>query len=466
MRCVRVDKGFSEDPERYRSSGADLLEIPLDLFDRVSPGKLRLLCDRTGLRALASAGGTGRGGNGLLENAIHARFDLVKLELDMDVETRGRIIALARKHGAKVVLYQSSPRPPRSVESVVRIFQKCSRAGGDLGLAGFQVSRAQDVRFLRDAGPAVRAMGLPHGYSGTGRLAQLVPVLPADLKYGVAENRSREGLDMATLSAIGPITRLFAIVGEPAHPAFSAGLYSRAFREQGQDCVCLHLFPEHDDLGDTVKLLDEMGFDGFLVGRPFREKVLRHVAPPPGGTGAAGAVIRQNGRFAGRDTGGPALLAALDAAGVRVHRRRALVLGPGGAARSAAAALRSRGAQVVIAGRNLRLTLTAAAAVRAGAAPLSSAAAVLSRSSLLVNCIPEGALEIVGGENLRREMVVADLACCPPTTPLLACALEAGALTVPGTSVAVQEACSSLRLFTGETFPRELLEKLLARAAL
>ena len=459
MRCVRAGPDLVDDPERYGKSGAELLELPLGLFPATNPGKLRLLADRAGLQTLATVQRLEGPGRAQLEKAVQARFDYVEVPLDTDVETRGRMLAQARRAGVKVVLSCRSARPPRSVESVLRLFQKCSRAGGDLALASFEVFRADHVRALRDASAAAGALGIPHGIAGTGGLSRLVSLLPGDLVFG-ALGGEPDGLDIGLLSRIGPSTRLFAIIGEPAHPTVPLEVLNASFRALGQNCACIQLQVGPDGPAGLAGLLREMGFSGFLIGRPFRAAAVA-LAPASGGAPAAVSAVTVRGRaLVSHDTDGPALLDALERSGVRVHRRRAVVLGTGGAARSVALALRSRGARVVIAGRSLRRALEAAGVSGAEAASLSSLGALLGRSSLLVSAIPGAGGAVVPDSCLHPGLVVVDLDCSPGPRDLSGRAAESGAHTVSGTAVLGRNLVEALRLFTGARPPKGQVEGL------
>jgi shikimate dehydrogenase len=457
---VPAGPDFVDDPERYGRMGAGLLELPLERFSSSNPGRLRLLADRASLRTLATVERLEGRGRALLEKAVLARFDYIEIPLETDVETRGRMLAQARKHGVKVVLSQRSARPPRSVESVLRLFQKCFRAGGDLALGGFEVFSADHVRVLREASGAATTLGIPHGIAATGSLAQLASLLPADLVFGSMDGRT-DAMDLSLLSRVRPTTRLFAIIGEPAHPSATLEVLNGGFWALGLDCACLQLSPGPDGPGGLVRLLQDMGFQGFLVGRPFRiaaaALVLASGAPPP----AVSVLTVRRGVLAGHDTDGGAALDAFDRSGVRVHRRRAVVLGTGGAARSVALALRSRGARVVIAGRNLRRALEAAGAAGAEAAALSSLETVLGRASLLVSAVCGEGGDVVSDSWLRPDLVVMDLDCSQPDGRLPGRAAEAGAHTVGGTAVMARNLSEALRLFTGARPPARLVGRLI-----
>jgi shikimate 5-dehydrogenase len=120
--------------------------------------------------------------------------------------------------------------------------------------------------------------------------------------------------------------------------------------------------------------------------------------------------------------------------------RRAVILGRGGAARTAAAALQDRGAEVVLIGRD----------EWAGLEPL------LAGADLLINATPIG----TGGADapipkmmLRRELAVLDLVYRPSPTDLIAKAREAGAPARGGAGMLLGQAARSFTLWTGLEAP-------------
>jgi len=464
MRCVRVTPTFGDDWEGLKASGADLLELPLDAHRHIQPGKLWLLASRSGLPALATLDGesTGAGAVKLLEAAIHARFDHVELSLDLDVEARARLAALARKSGVKVMVFHRMGRPPASTDEILRAFQKCARAGADGAKVSLTLSKAREVRMALDALRLSSGSGVPHFIEAQGRLAPLASLLPADIVCGGLAGQE-ELLDIRILSKVGPRTRRFALLGEPPHHSLSLELLNGGFAAMGSDSVCIPLRPEPSDMGECVRLLREMGFEGFCVGRPFRERIMKHLEPWSHGiegSGAASAAVMRKGEYRGFDTDGPALLLALEALGIRLGRRKALVLGSGGAARAVARALASRGAEVLIASRSLKKALAAASAIGCRASPIENVSRLLKKVNLLVSCVPATS-SIPLSTLLRQEMVVVELACEPGDTALLKAAHEAGAMAVPGTSVMLHQSAEALRLFTGLRPPLAALERII-----
>lgn len=149
-----------------------------------------------------------------------------------------------------------------------------------------------------------------------------------------------------------------------------------------------------------------------------------------------------DGRLLGHTTDGPALADELDALGGRF--RRAVVLGRGGAARTVAAVLGDRGAEVELIARD-------------GWAWLEG---TLAEADLLVNATPIG----TGGTDapvprmfLRPGLAVLDLVYRPSPTDLVRKAREAGCVARDGAEMLLGQAARSFALWTGLAAPLDVM---------
>lgn len=178
-------------------------------------------------------------------------------------------------------------------------------------------------------------------------------------------------------------------------------------------------------------------------------------------------------RSVGASTDGRGFLAALERAEPRPVSR-ALVLGAGGAARAVAVALLDRGAEVVVAARDLDRARAAAGEVGGGCRAISmirsDLAPALESSDLLVNATPLGGPGHLGrsplpqGMGPRPDTIVYDLLYIPATTSLMAEAKRAGCTTVGGLGMLVEQAALAFELFTGRAAERPAMFEAAARA--
>ena len=158
---------------------------------------------------------------------------------------------------------------------------------------------------------------------------------------------------------------------------------------------------------------------------------------------AVNTIVRgPDGGLAGHTTDFPALGEEIDALGGSF--RRAVILGRGGAARTAAAALADRGTDVALVGRD-------------GWAGLEG---LLAEADLLVNATPIG----TGGDDapvprmmMRPDLAVLDLVYRPSPTDLVAKAREAGAVARGGAGMLLGQAARSFTLWTGLEAPLDAM---------
>jgi shikimate dehydrogenase len=210
------------------------------------------------------------------------------------------------------------------------------------------------------------------------------------------------------------------------------------------------------------------GYIGGNVTVPHKEAAYRIVHSRDEAAEAIGAVNTlwlENGRLLGGNSDTHGFIANLDdrAPGWDVPGCRAVVLGAGGAARSAVYALVTRGVQVHLVNRTF--ARAEEVAVRFGprvrAHGIDELPGLLATADLLVNCTSLGmvgkpALEI-DLRPLKSSAVVYDIVYVPLETPLLAAARMRGHRTVDGLGMLLQQAGFGFRKWFGGT-PRVTLE--------
>ena len=254
------------------------------------------------------------------------------------------------------------------------------------------------------------------------------------------------------LNAIDADTLFYGVIGHPIGHSLSPQVHNHAFRRLGLNCRYLPL---------PTPCLDAFGpylhrFGGLSVTLPHKVPVLRYVDERHSSVEACGAantlVRREDGLWAyNTDLDGVrhALRGCLDG-----PPGRAVLLGAGGAARSAAAVLRDAGWGVAVLARNR-------SRAEALAGDFGFEADSLDRSSryggdLLINATPVGMSPAihespVAGEELRYGTVF-DMVYNPLETRLLR---EAGkrARVVSGLEMFVGQAARQCFLWTGREAP-------------
>jgi shikimate dehydrogenase len=205
----------------------------------------------------------------------------------------------------------------------------------------------------------------------------------------------------------------------------------------------------------------ELGKNGYVGGNvtaPHKEAAYRAVSARDAASEAVGAVNTlwlENGRLMGGNSDVHGFIANLDdrAPGWNVPGCNVVILGAGGASRSAVYAFRQRGIEVHVVNRTVARAQELAQRFGASAPRWNDLAKLLSQADVLVNCTSLGMqgkdpLQIDLGP-LRKSAVVYDIVYVPLETPLLAQAKKRGHRTVDGLGMLLQQAGFGFRKWFG-----------------
>ena len=213
-----------------------------------------------------------------------------------------------------------------------------------------------------------------------------------------------------------------------------------------------------DELAQTLKDIRTQGYSGVNLTVPHKETALKlvdHIAPLARRIGAINTIIvRTDGSLEGRNTDAYGFTQNLRAAGFAPGDRPAVVLGAGGAARAAVAALSDMGFETI---RVVNRTLSRAEALAKDfphAVPLAwSDPSAYKNAMLLVNATSLGmkgqpALNI-SIDTLPRDAWVNDMVYAPLVTDLLGHAKRRGHKTVDGLGMLLHQARPAFEAFFG-----------------
>jgi len=204
-----------------------------------------------------------------------------------------------------------------------------------------------------------------------------------------------------------------------------------------------------------------LGTNGYVGGNvtvPHKEAAFRLANARDAAAEAVGAVNvlwSERGRLMGGNSDTHGFIANLDerAPGWKVPGCRAVVLGAGGAARSAVYMLKERGAEVDIVNRTLPRAEELAKRFGARAHAMGEAPRLLASADLLVNCTSLG---MAGKEPLtidlaplKRGAVVYDVIYVPLETALLKAARARGHRTLDGLGMLLHQAGYGFRKWFG-----------------
>ena len=177
--------------------------------------------------------------------------------------------------------------------------------------------------------------------------------------------------------------------------------------------------------------------------------------------GAVNTLLNDNGTITGYNTDGLGAVSPLEKRIGPLSGKKALVVGNGGSARAIAFALLSRGARVVIAGRNPSRAASLAADL--GRSARSSAIdsldpGFMSEIDIVINTTPVGMTPGIESVPIEEKLLlphhtVFDIVYSPDRTRLLALAEAKGCVVVRGVEMLVSQALAQFKIWTGKDAP-------------
>lgn len=258
------------------------------------------------------------------------------------------------------------------------------------------------------------------------------------------------------------------VVGSPAKHSLSPLIHGAWLQAAGIDGVYGLYDLAPDGFAAFLKAARAEGLRGVNVTLPFKEQALAaasEATPDAVLAGAANLLVFEDGGIFAHNTDGYGLLAALteQAPDLELDRGKVVVLGAGGAARGAVAALTAAGAEVIVVNRTASRAQALVEAIREAAprkVALSAASLTdaLPGAQLIVNATSAGLSGSAGGgfdlSAAPEKAVVMDMVYKPLETPFLAQARARGMTIVDGLSMLIGQARPSFEAFFGEAAPQ------------
>lgn len=245
------------------------------------------------------------------------------------------------------------------------------------------------------------------------------------------------------------MTVIAGVAGQPIAHSLSPLIHRAWIAAAGLDADYRAFGPE-DEAGFAA-LVEEVRagrLRGLNVTAPFKAAALvlaDEVSETVRLCGSANLLVLEDGRLRADSTDGTGLLAALaeQAPALDVRDRPVLILGAGGAARAAAAALKGAGAEVGVLNRTPARAEALAAGLGVGVATPSA----VGMAVLVVNALSAPPEIEIGA--LRPDAVLMDMTYRPLLTPFLAAGRARGLTTVDGLAMLIGQARPSFRALFG-----------------
>ncbi len=154
---------------------------------------------------------------------------------------------------------------------------------------------------------------------------------------------------------LGPLTSIYALLGDPVTKSVSHITHNAIFNEKGYNAVYVKLPLMQDQLEEFFYCAAEFPFKGFSVTMPLKESVIPfayRIEKPVQMSRALNTFVLQNGKWLGSNTDGRAAADLLEKHEPLAHKR-CIIIGAGGAARAIAYELLQRKASIALVNRTL-----------------------------------------------------------------------------------------------------------------
>jgi 3-dehydroquinate dehydratase/shikimate dehydrogenase len=284
---------------------------------------------------------------------------------------------------------------------------------------------------------------------------------------------------LSRYDSVSPNTELYGVIAAPIGHSLSPAIHNACFTEKGMDKLYLPLLVEggqheFDLFMRNVLSRKWLNFGGFSVTIPHKENALNFVQTRGWRVealsqkiGAANTlVVSKDDVLKAYNTDYSAAMDSITS-GLGITRAGlkelpVAIIGAGGVARAIVAGLSDVGAKIKIYNRTVERAQRLAAEFGCEFAPLDDLASL--NAKLVINCTsigmhPNVDQSPVPKEYIKKGMAVFDTVYNPAQTLLLKQAKQAGAKTIDGLSMFINQALAQFKLFTSQDAAPDLMRK-------
>jgi len=404
----------------------------------------------------------------ILEAAVSAGARAVDVEIESAEGVNAKLDPL--RTGANLIISYHNFEGTPPLETVLRRMLKVPADAYKVVTTARKPSDNLRVLALAKAHPRARLILLAMGEAGFPTRV-LSPVFGGLFTYAapctaegtaVGQVSAKQMRHLYRIERLSKGGRIYGVIADPIRHSISPAVHNRAFQSRRVDAVYLPFLVPPVHLRDFVTMAEKLPVAGFSVTIPHKQKIIRYldvVDPLARRIGAVNTVWRKAGKWRGANADADGVIVPLSRR-LRLNRSSVLVVGNGGAARSAVFALTDAGAKVSIVGRNPDRVRALAKA--GGAEAVTREQLETLRFDALVHATPLGMFPHVDEcffEDLIPADLVFDMVYNPLDTLLVRRARQQGKEVIPGLEMFIEQAVRQFETWTGESAPRAAMEK-------
>ncbi len=255
--------------------------------------------------------------------------------------------------------------------------------------------------------------------------------------------------------------KIYGIIAHPASHSLSPVMHGAAFEELGIDAEYRAFDVRPEDLGAFMKILYKENIHGLNVSMPHKEAVMQYLSEVDDiaeSIGAVNTIFRENEKFVGTNTDWIGITEPLKER-TKLKGKKVMIVGAGGAAKAACYGLAKQQADVTIVNRTY--DHAALLAERFGL----KASKIPVEAEIIINCTSVGfenpKESPVNKDVFKYAQIAFDVIYGDTETQFIRDAKEAGALTISGEEMLLNQGYACFEGWTGKKAPKEVMKKAL-----
>jgi shikimate dehydrogenase len=273
-------------------------------------------------------------------------------------------------------------------------------------------------------------------------------------------------------------TKICGVIGDPIDHSLSPAMHNAGFKETGLDLVFLPFRVTTNQIEDAIKGVRSLGILGLNVTMPHKRRVIQYMDkldPITEYLKSANTILNANGILTGYNTDGIGAMQALSQNGSAPKGKKILLLGSGGAARAIAFAAAREADQLVILNRTPNKSRELAKdlgqilnkKIVGKTLTPNSLEESMHDAQIVINATsagmcPHDKISLIPPKLITPSHTVLDIIYNPIETKLLRDAEKAGAKTVNGIEMLIQQGAASFQIWTNHQAPIETMRKAIA----
>ncbi|MBN2401661.1 MAG: shikimate dehydrogenase [Spirochaetes bacterium] len=275
--------------------------------------------------------------------------------------------------------------------------------------------------------------------------------------------------------SISAATELYCIFGNPVKHSLSPVMQNAAFRKLGIEAQFTAF--EVNNIRNAISAMKALNIRGASVTIPFKIQAMKYVDkvdPLAREIGSINTLCNNNGKIHGYNTDGIGALEALVKNDVKIKGSHVLLLGNGGSARAIAFTLLKEGANIIIAGRNIKKIINLVNDLKKKNNNIYYILInkidkdYMNKIDIIINTTPIGMKPNtdkmpIEPDLIQKKHTIFDIVYSPHMTKLLKTGKRKGCKVIHGIEMLVNQGAKQFEIWTGKKAPVAIMQKAVRR---